>query len=131
VFTRRDGTIRHSGPAKWDLRPLTPVRIRVVRLISIRSGPFSTPRRKAAARLVSEPELLNVASLRWNPRMTTGRIAQEFHAFLPPHIRRAFNPHLTKTRLNDAPRLCEMLRPELIRRGTEEGLVELFWTQGE
>src|SRR5258708_2860185 len=26
-----------------------------------------------------------------------------------PHMRHAFNPHLTKTRLNDAPHLCEML----------------------
>ena len=38
-----------SGPAKWGRPPPTPVRIRAVRPISIRCGPFWTPRPKAAA----------------------------------------------------------------------------------
>jgi hypothetical protein len=33
----------------------------------------------------------------------------------------AFNPHLTKTRLNDAPHLCEML-PGNFGRNIKEGL---------
>ena len=38
----------------------------------------------------------------------------------------AFNPHLTKTRLNDGSRLCEML-PGNIAAQFKEDLVELFW----
>ena len=39
-----------SGPAKWGHRPPTPARIRAARRISIRCGPFWTPRPRAAAR---------------------------------------------------------------------------------
>jgi hypothetical protein len=46
-----------------------------------------------------------------------------------PQIR-PFNPHLTKTRLNDAQRLCEMLHGTF-GRGIKRDQVELFWTQGE
>jgi predicted dithiol-disulfide oxidoreductase (DUF899 family) len=33
VFTRRDGTIRHFGAAKWALRPPIPARTRAARPI--------------------------------------------------------------------------------------------------
>jgi hypothetical protein len=61
----------------------------------------------------------------------------------------ALNPHLTKSRLNDAPRLCDMLCRNFYRGASCAGLgsnvppprtssnaakgnkVELFWMQGE
>jgi hypothetical protein len=47
----------------------------------------------------------------------------------------ALNPHLTKSRLNDAPRLCEMLRRNLkfsaAQRSLKRNQVELVWTLGE
>jgi hypothetical protein len=47
-----------------------------------------------------------------------------------PHLP-ALNPHLTKSRLNDAPRLCEMLSRTLAGGGIERNKVEPVWTQGE
>ena len=46
----------------------------------------------------------------------------------------ALNPHLTKSRLNDAPRLCEMLRRNLRFRCNallKRNKVKSFWTRGE
>jgi hypothetical protein len=56
-----------------------------------------------------------------SPRMRSIPAAQH-----PP----ALNPHLTKSRLNDAPRLCEMLR-NFSCGGIERNKVEFVWTQGE
>jgi hypothetical protein len=41
------------------------------------------------------------------------------------------NPHLTKNRLNDAPRLCEMLHCNFSGDGIERNKVELVWAQAE
>jgi predicted dithiol-disulfide oxidoreductase (DUF899 family) len=49
VFARRDGAIRHFWSAEMGRAPPIPDRIRAVRRISIRSGPSSTRRPKAAA----------------------------------------------------------------------------------
>jgi len=43
----------------------------------------------------------------------------------------ALNPHLTKSRLNDASRLCETLHRDFSRGGIERNKVELVWAQGE
>jgi hypothetical protein len=59
---------------------------------------------------------------RSSPRRTRVPAAQ----YLP-----ALNPHLTKSRLNDAPRLCEMLRRNQSCGGIERNTVELVWAQGE
>jgi hypothetical protein len=59
-----------------------------------------------------------------NARAFTDEIGNAQH---PP----ALNLHLTKSRLNDAPRLCEMLRRNQPRRGVERNKVESLWTQGE
>jgi hypothetical protein len=43
----------------------------------------------------------------------------------------AFNPHLTKSRLNDGLCLCEMLHRNMTGHGTSRGnKVEPFWAQG-
>jgi hypothetical protein len=46
-------------------------------------------------------------------------------------ITAALNPHLTKNRLNDAPRLCEMLHRNFSGDGIERNKVELVWAQAE
>src|SRR4029079_19393959 len=38
-----------------------------------------------------------------------------------PRMRHGFNPHLTKTRLNDAPHLCQMLPGDFFRCGIKQG----------
>jgi len=43
----------------------------------------------------------------------------------------ALNPHLTKSRLNDASRLCETLHRNFSRGGNREEQMELVWAQGE
>jgi hypothetical protein len=58
------------------------------------------------------------------------RFAQVPAALHPP----ALNPHLTKSRLNDGPRLCEMLRRNFgsPRNARPKRIkVESFWTRGE
>jgi hypothetical protein len=54
-------------------------------------------------------------------RNDTGKFPQWFHAVEPALEPPVFNPHLTKTRLNDAPHLCEML-PGNLARNIKEGL---------
>jgi hypothetical protein len=66
------------------------------------------------------------------PNNATSRIrfAQVPPALHPP----ALNPHLTKSRLNDGPRLCEMLRRNFCvprQRSSQEEQSESFWTRGE
>ena len=64
VFTRKGGRIRHSGAARWAARRSIQARIRAVRPIWTRSGPFWTPRPRAA-----EPPGIRS----WNMRTTHKR----------------------------------------------------------
>jgi hypothetical protein len=66
-----------------------------------------------------------------NPREITESLARKFFAFSRASHLPAFNPHLTKTRLNDAQRLCEMLLGNFFCRGIKRKTVEPFRAQGE
>jgi len=70
-------------------------------------------------------------SRREEPLGITYRLCRNDAAFRPALHLPAFNPHLTKSCLNDAPRLCEMLDRSLTGHGHFKGnKVEPFWAQG-
>jgi hypothetical protein len=60
-----------------------------------------------------------------------GVLARKFPLISRAPYLPAFNLHLTKSRLNDAPRLCNMLRRNYSVAASQRKEVELFRAQGE
>ena len=108
VFTRRDGTIRHfwcgeMGPSTADPGQ-DPRGAPDLDAAVDHSGHHA---RRPRQGLVSAVELLNVAQSWPGSRLIAGNFRNNSHRFWHAQHLSAFNPHLTKSRLNDAPCLCE------------------------
>jgi hypothetical protein len=77
------------------------------------------------------PENLNPCSSNENRYMVTDALREKFPSCTHASHLPTFNPHLTKSRLNAAPRLCETLRWDFPESVSKRDQVELFWTQGK